>query len=105
MPPKNITSVMRKIHIPREEASFCCSAVLNCSRNASVSTWGSLTNLTLLADRRAVVVGVVRDDRDLVEIVRGWRRIRLPFEAGGLPRVPSRNRPVLERPHEVHQRH
>ena len=25
MPPKNITSVIRKIHIPRVEASFCCA--------------------------------------------------------------------------------
>ena len=29
MPPKNMISVMRKIHIPRVEASFCCSAVSN----------------------------------------------------------------------------
>src|ERR1035441_10621031 len=44
-----MTSVMRKTHIPREEASFCCSAVLNCSRRASDS------------DRNRAVDGVGRE--------------------------------------------
>src|SRR5579883_923938 len=30
IPPKNITSVTRKIHMPSVAVSFCCSSVLNC---------------------------------------------------------------------------
>src|ERR1700739_2787023 len=36
MPPKNITSVTRKIHIPSEALSFCCSRVLNCPYSSPV---------------------------------------------------------------------
>src|SRR3974390_1700554 len=36
IPPKNITSVTRKIHIPSDAVSFCCSSVLNCPYSAPV---------------------------------------------------------------------
>src|ERR1700756_4292943 len=36
IPPKNITSVTRNIHMPSVAVSFCCSSVLNCPYNAPV---------------------------------------------------------------------
>src|SRR5271154_1888094 len=36
MPPKNITSVTRKIHMPSEAVSFCCARVLYCPYSSPV---------------------------------------------------------------------
>src|SRR5579859_5961052 len=104
MPPKNMTSVRRKIHIPRVEASFCCAAVSNCSRRARVSTWAS-ANFHYLPDHSAVIVSFGGDDRDLVEVVGGRRRRRLPFESGSAPWIRGGHLAVAQRPHEVDHRH
>src|SRR4051794_27256465 len=105
MPPKNMISVMRKIHIPRVEAFFCCSAVSNCSRRARLSTCAWLANLDLLSDYLAVIVGYLSDDRSLVEIVDRPRRIRLPFQTAVAPWIRGRYLPPAQRPDEVQHRH
>src|ERR1700721_4472960 len=96
MPPKNMTSVMRKIHMPSVEASLCCAAVSNCSRSASVCS--SLCNFGL---HGSVIVRLVRHDGNLVEIMRGRRRRGLPFETGRAPRIGSADRPIFQRPREI----
>src|SRR5579863_3630602 len=100
MPPKNMTSVMRKTHIPRVEASFCCSAVSNCSRRASVSTWAS-ANFDHLPHYGAVIVGFVGHHRDLVEVVNRRRRGRLPLKTGSAPWVRSGDLPEPQGPDEI----
>src|ERR1700681_1371685 len=100
MPPKNMTSVMRKIHIPSVEASLCCAAVSNCSRSASVGP--SLCNFGL---HGSVIVRLMRHDGDLVEIVRGRRRGCFPLKAGSSPRIGSGDRTVLQRPGEIDGRY
>src|ERR1700722_18753224 len=96
MPPKNMTSVMRKIHMPSVEASLCCAAVSNCSRRASVCS--SLCNFGL---HGGVIVRLVRHDGDLVEIMRGRRRRRLPLQTGRAPWIGSGDRPVFQGPGEI----
>src|SRR5882724_11669603 len=101
MPPKNMISVMRKIHIPSVEASFCCSAVSNCSRNASVSVCASLANFDHLPDHGAVIVCFVGHDWGLVEIVMRRRGGRLPLETGRAPRIGTHYLAVTQRPDEI----
>src|SRR5215472_13680216 len=95
MPPKNKTSVARKIHMPSVEASFCCSTSSNWCRRAK--EW--LANLHLLENR--IIVGFVRDHgRDFKVFGRRWRR-HLPFEAGRVPGIVRSNLAVAQRPDEV----
>src|ERR1700722_14662797 len=96
MPPKNMTSVMRKIHMPSVEAPLCCSAVSNCSRSASVCS--SLCNFGL---QGTVIVRLMRHERDLVEIMRGRRRRGFPFQTGGAPWIGPGDRSVFQRPCEI----
>src|ERR1700733_685507 len=96
MPPKNMTSVMRKIHMPSVEASLCCAAVSNCSRSASVCS--SLCNFGL---HGRVIVRLVSHNGDLIEIVRGRRRGDLPFQTGCAPWVGPGDRAIFQRPGEI----
>src|SRR5207244_7654031 len=83
MPPKNITSVARKIHMPSSAASFCCSASSNwCATWSTAAAWSA--NLRL---RAGVVVRRARDDRGPLEVLARRGRRRLPLEAGRVPRV------------------
>src|SRR6185312_16875613 len=91
IPPKNMTSVMRKIHIPSVDASFCCATVSNCSRSASDSA--SLCNFGL---HGGVVVRLMRHDGNLFEIVSGRRRGGLPLKTCCIPRIGPGHRTVLE---------
>src|SRR5579872_7017561 len=98
MPPKNNTSVARKSHMPKVDASFCCSTSSNWWRSARL--W--LANLHFLPNR--IVVGIVSNDRGDVEIF-GWRRrCGLPLEAGCAPRVVRGELAVAHGPDEVNSR-
>src|SRR5262245_54098551 len=108
MPPKNMISVMRKIHIPSVEASFCCSTVSNWTRSASESGWWAwawLSNFHFLPDHLAVIVCGQPDDRRVFEIVQGRRRWCLPLQSVTAPRIRCRHFPIAQRPDEVNHRH
>src|SRR5437867_10868870 len=97
MPPKNITSVARKIHMPSSAASFCCSASSNwCATWSTAAAWSA--NLRL---RAGVVVRRARDDRGPLEVLARRGRRRLPLEAGRVPRVRGCRLAVAQRPDEV----
>src|SRR5258706_3059046 len=104
MPPKNITSVARKTHIPSQEAWCCCSRSSNCSWTAPASDAGALTEFINFFGLLFVGVGRVRHARRRVEVVRRRRRRRLPFEPPRLPWVGARDRAVAERPEEINER-
>src|SRR5579863_2557274 len=108
-----MTSVARKIHMPRLAESRCCSSVAKWCRSAGLSApWESVgaalgiavVELSLnghLRVRRVqllVVVGFPGHDRLLLKIVSGGRRRRFPFEAGGVPRIVGRGLAVAHRP-------
>src|SRR5215831_11291329 len=105
MPPKNMISVMRKIHIPSVEQSLCCSTVSNCTRSSSVSGWAWSANFDLLSIDGGVVVGLVRHDRRLFEVMYRRRRGGLPFQPGRAPGICARHLAVLERPGQIDERH
>src|SRR5579864_2262014 len=95
MPPKKRISVARKSHIPRVEASFCCSTSSNWWRSAK--EW--LANLHLLEDR--IIVGFVSHHGSNVEVLRRRRRGGLPFETGSVPGISGSEFAVPHRPDEV----
>src|SRR5881396_2698853 len=97
MPPKNITSVARKIHMPSSAAPRCCSASSNWWATAA-----ACSAMNRLAAR--VGVGLAADRRGGREVVAGRRRRRPPLEAGGVPRVLARRLAVAQRPEEVDHR-
>src|ERR1035437_10629021 len=101
MPPKNIISVIRKIHIPSVEASFCCASVSNCTRSAAVSVEPWSANLNLLRHQTRVVVSFVGDNRRLFKVMDRRRRRGLPFESGGAPRVGRSHLAIAQGPYEV----
>src|SRR3974390_3781076 len=92
-----MTSVPRKIHMPRLEASFCCSSVAKWwSRAGLWVSWGDEVETTVwLSDNLRllritpvdllVVVGFPGHDRLLWEVERGRRRLHRPFQTGGPP--------------------
>jgi hypothetical protein len=83
-----MTSVMRKIHIPSVERFLLLfgGIELLAQRERFFVSVSLLANFDLLPPR-AVIVSLVRDDRDFVEIVQRRRRLRLPFQAGRAPRI------------------
>src|SRR6185503_9791421 len=105
MPPKNMTSVARKIHMPIREASSCCSGSSKwCSKPAIPSA--------MLSDSRRVfgrclsariVVGLPRYDRRFFEVVGRRRRRRLPLQTGRLPWVHAGDRSVTQRPDQINE--
>src|ERR1039458_7217758 len=105
MPPKNITSVMRKSHIPSVEASFCWASVSNCTRNWGDSAWASLANFNLLPDYGGVIVDFVSHDGCYVEIMHWRRRGGLPLQAGCAPRIGAGHFAIAQRPDEIDHGH
>src|SRR2546426_12415009 len=97
MPPKNITSVARKIHMPSSAAPRCCSASSNWW--ATAAAWSAMDRLAA-----RVGVGLGGDHRGPLEVVARRRRRRLPLEAGRAPRVVARGLAVAQRPEEVDHR-
>src|SRR2546425_13214191 len=94
MPPKNITSVARNIHMPSSAASFCCSASSNwCATCSMAAAWSANPLL-----RAGVVVGRARDDRGPLEVLARRRRRRLALETGRVPWVGRRRLAEEERP-------
>src|SRR5713226_375398 len=90
-------SVTRNSHIPRVEASFCCSTESKwCS---SAGEWLDVDNLHSFLRR----VGVSRlcHHRHDVEILRGRRRCGLPLQSLRAPWIDGRPLSPFERPKEV----
>src|SRR6202035_230838 len=96
-------SVTRKTHMPKVDASRCCSRLSKWWASAV----GWLANGGLLGSEGrllAVVVGSAGDDRGDVEVV-GWRRrVGVPLEADRAPGVGRAQLPVAHRPDEVGSR-
>src|SRR5260370_39353871 len=96
MPPKNMISVTRNIHIPSVEASFGCSAVSNgCSSALEADMLGSFS--------RIVIGGFVHHGLH-VEVVGGWRRGGLPFQSLGSPWIRWSSLAPFQRPEEIRHR-
>src|SRR5580700_10326858 len=108
MPPKNMTSVARNSHIPREAASRCCSASTKwCSSSGPCCS--TATGLSLNGHLRGsgdlfVVVSFPRHFWCFLKIEGGRRRSGLPFQASRTPRVIRGNLPVTHRPQEIDHR-
>src|ERR1700730_9938723 len=92
MPPKNMTSVTRNVHIPRVDASFCWPAFSKWCRTATAllcdDNW--LCPLTC-----CVVLGFRGHNRCNCEIFGSRRRIGLPLEPGCTPGIRAGERAVL----------
>src|SRR5580700_5690856 len=97
-----MTSVARKIHMPRLAESRCCSSVAKwCSRAGLSAPWAWLGMVVAgLSDTGSLLVGASVDffvvisfpgyDGLFFEIESGGRRLSLPLEAGGVPWVVGR---------------
>src|SRR5215471_15254120 len=108
MPPKNMISVMRKIHMPSMEASFCCSMLSKwcCNMGWCAACSGASWITTVRSDKcRLLLLGVMvrlgGHDRRYIKIVEGWRRRRLPLEAGGAPGIVAGNLAVTKRVQQI----
>src|SRR5580698_4054667 len=108
MPPKNIISVARKSHMPREAASRCCSASTkwcNSSGPCCSTAIGLSLNIHLRGSGNLfVVVCFPRYFWLLIEIESGWRRRGLPLQASCAPGVVRGDFPVAHGPQEIHHR-
>src|SRR5574337_809941 len=96
MPPKNMISVTRKSHMPREAAFFCCSMLAKWWRSAGFCApafWTAVVVLSLNGDLQllgcnfVVVVGFPGHHRGLLKIESRGRRSSLPFQSGGGPGI------------------
>src|SRR5579864_5152372 len=105
MPPKNMISVARNSHMPREAASRCCSASTKwCSssgRCCSTATGLSLNGHLRRSRNLFVVVSFPSYFRRFIEIESGWRRRSFPFQARRSPRVIFCDFPVTHGPQEI----
>src|SRR6266446_1001901 len=104
-----MTSVARKAHIPSNELSCCCATSSKwCSRNGSPSVVGGASiSVVLIAGLRLLRrVGIRADghDRGHLEVLRRRRRLRLPLQSGGAPRVRARGGRVSQRQEQVDER-
>src|SRR5213594_2150315 len=109
MPPKNMISVPRKIHMPSDEALRCCSMSEKWCCKPGVCSRVSGAGLSLNADllesgQFVVVVGLPGDLWSLVEIESRRRRGRLPLESGGVPGIVVGQFAVPHRPEEIDHR-
>src|SRR5665213_2571835 len=124
MPPKNMISVSRKIHMPKLAASRCWPTFSKwCCRNEgcasscgtperSISSgvvaidWLSngLHLVLSLVRQPFVVVGFVIHDWNLDKVFCQRRRLDLPFQTRCLPGIVSGNLAIFERPKQVEQR-
>src|ERR1700733_683898 len=105
MPPKNMTSVPRNSHMPRDAACFCCamSAEL-CWRSGfwCSSTAGLSLNPHLLGRWNLfVVVRFPGHNGGFIEVESRWRRRRHPLQAGGVPGIGFRDLAIAHRPDEI----
>src|SRR5205085_11764706 len=108
MPPKNMTSVARKSHMPKDDAWRCCSMSAKWCWSAALcrsTATGLSANLHLLRKWDVlVIVGFPVDHRRVVEI-KSWRRGRgRPFQTGSTPRIGLCDSSIAHRPQEIHHR-
>src|SRR5215212_2834716 len=96
-PPKNISSVARKAHMPSVAASFCCAESSNWCARFGFAACKRYLDFVILIRRTG-------NDRDLVKILRRRRAGRLPFQAGGFPGIGPGRLAVPERPEQITQR-
>src|ERR1700758_734564 len=108
-----MTSVARKIHMPKLEASRCCSSLakwwssaglwMSSCEEVGTAAWLSdnLGLLLLTGVDLVVVVGFPSHDRLLIKIECGRRRRSLPLKSRGLPGIIGRGLAVAHRPEEV----
>src|SRR5712692_1773643 len=106
MPPKNITSVAKNIHIPIHEASCCCSTSSNwCTWMVCVSDIDRLPRrINSLRLFGFISISFLNHDGGYVEVVRRRGRGGLPLETLGFPGIHARNRAVAKRPNQIDQR-
>src|ERR1700674_6013828 len=110
MPPKNMISVARNSHMPREAASRCCSVSTKwCSTCVPCSY--DVIGLSLTLHLRGsgdlfVVVSFPSHFWRFIKIESGRRRRGLPFQTGRAPRVVFGDFSVTHGPQEVdHRQH
>src|SRR5512139_3240255 len=103
-PPKNMISVIKKIHVPRTAASNCCSLSAKWCWTWDAVACELLDTLGLRPRNDGVVICLFGDDRRLLEVVRGRRRRHRPLESGRAPRVRAGTGSLALRPHQVEQR-
>src|SRR3954469_1751752 len=115
-PPKNITSVARKIHMPRLDELRSSSGVAKIWSNSGLwmSSWDDAGTTAWLSDNLrlllvpfvdlVVVVGFPSHDGLLREIESGRRRLDRPLEASGFPRIVRRGLAVAHRPQKINHR-
>src|ERR1035437_2727839 len=99
-PPKERTSVARKVHMPSCAASCCCSASANCSASLAVAS-GLGFPLGRLRGQRRIGIRLRGYHRGGVEVVFGRGRGGGPFQAGGMPGIGLGALAVEERPDQV----
>src|ERR1051325_2102890 len=101
-PPNSMTSVARNTHIPRLDASRCCSRSSNwCATMLGRTRWASAIALPRRLWPAHVIVRVVRGDGRRREVVLGRRRRCRPLERGAPPRVGAGALAVLEGPEQI----
>src|SRR4051812_43342195 len=90
-----MTSVARKVHIPRLADSRCWAGVSKwCARR------GEAVSATEVL-RERIMVGPFGHDRDRLEVVLGRGRRGLPLQARGIPRIRAGLRADPERKDQV----
>src|SRR5215471_4306291 len=100
-------SVSRKTHMPKVEASFCCSISSKWCTSAgwcgcsAVVVWLSNNGVLLIG---SVMVRLFGDYRGFMEIVRGRRRSSLPLQPGGAPRIVAGDGAIFQGPGQVNRR-
>src|ERR1041385_6724984 len=102
-----MTSVMRKTHMPSEDASRCCSMSSKwCWSAGWVATAGLVCALSDNGHLLYVfvIVGRAMHDGRVLEVVRRRRRGGLPLQAGGAERVVPGALAVAHRPRQVDHR-
>src|SRR5512135_2219397 len=110
-PPKNMTSVARKVHMPRLAASCCWSRSSKwwASGPGAADSWcwatrpGADSAMVRRLPTERIDVRASGHDRDLVEVVGRRRRRDLPLQPRGAPRVRARLPADLEREDQVGQ--
>src|ERR1019366_5834589 len=106
MPPKNMISVLRNSHMPKEAACCCCpisrkwcrSSGLCCSMAAGLS----LNRHLLRGWNIGVVVSLPSDDRSFLKVESGGRRTGHPLQPGSAPGIVLRDLAVTHGPQEIH---
>src|ERR1019366_3926543 len=105
MPPKNMISVLRKSHMPKEAARRCCSWVAKWCRRArswdSTAAGLSLNRHLLGSWNIGVVVGLPGNDRSFFKVESRWRGTCHPLQPGSAPGIIRCDLAVTHGPQEI----